>query len=584
MKPQTSVLASNKTVLDLYILVWAAWVLWVHTIGRLPYGLSLPVTLLFDGGILFFCWNFKFYPDVNTPILNALIPKKILFSQGLLWMSLVVLVLCSMIFTAFFQLPLDWDGMDYHLPPLVEAWQNGSWAHSLNPYFAARNYPKSGGLPFLLWICHFGDFLGLRAVLVVSLFHWIAGLCASYFLFGKNLWTFLFWVSFPLICRQGVNAYADLPALTSLLIFCVFILQKKPGLAALALALHGSTKFTHLASGVGAIIGLQLFWLLLKENIFSAKKLKTTFFISIVFLIFAILQPLENYFYENKPFGPLQCKFLGYDFCSGSIDPGSMVVEPVIDFPKNQNWLVKIFRGWSPAQLIPGTDVHHGGFGWAWLLPLFYGLFCLIHRKALKQKSFSGGFAGECTAGTRAGSASDNARCAGDKLGRKSDTVLCGVMVLSVADFFIPALWYPRYHLGLGWILCMLAAFSLEKMNVKSIIYKISMFALFLQLFWIFPQRAWFLGIQNFSDLPKFFENLKSITINGHPKHATHSSDQRSFQFYGLRNKKILVCTSSQKDPIRPIVAAYGASLTNSVQWTKECTEPNVEYLILEKN
>ncbi len=35
----------------------------------------------------------------------------------------------------------------------------------------------------------------------------------------------------------------------------------------------------------------------------------------------------------------------------------------------------------------------------------------------------SGGFAGECTAGTRAGSASDNARCVGDKLRRKSDTI-----------------------------------------------------------------------------------------------------------------------------------------------------------------
>ncbi len=35
------------------------------------------------------------------------------------------------------------------------------------------------------------------------------------------------------------------------------------------------------------------------------------------------------------------------------------------------------------------------------------------------------GFAGECTAGMRAGGASDNARCVGDKVGHKSDTIKC---------------------------------------------------------------------------------------------------------------------------------------------------------------
>jgi len=51
------------------------------------------------------------------------------------------------------------------------------------------------------------------------------------------------------------------------------------------------------------------------------------------------------------------------------------------------------------------------------------GLGKLINKICL-QKESAGGFAGACTAGMPAGGASDNARCAGDKVGRKSDTIL----------------------------------------------------------------------------------------------------------------------------------------------------------------
>jgi len=46
-----------------------------------------------------------------------------------------------------------------------------------------------------------------------------------------------------------------------------------------------------------------------------------------------------------------------------------------------------------------------------------------VAKEILAGTEVIGGFAGECTAGTRAGSASDNARCVGDKKGRKSDTI-----------------------------------------------------------------------------------------------------------------------------------------------------------------
>ncbi len=47
------------------------------------------------------------------------------------------------------------------------------------------------------------------------------------------------------------------------------------------------------------------------------------------------------------------------------------------------------------------------------------------HAGLLCDKIKPGEFAGACTAGMRAGGASDNARCVGDKVGRKSDTIQC---------------------------------------------------------------------------------------------------------------------------------------------------------------
>ncbi len=48
---------------------------------------------------------------------------------------------------------------------------------------------------------------------------------------------------------------------------------------------------------------------------------------------------------------------------------------------------------------------------------------------------FTKGFAGECTAGMRAGGASDNARCAGDKAGLKSDIAQCLIVSIVLIGF-----------------------------------------------------------------------------------------------------------------------------------------------------
>lgn len=501
----------------LYICIWAAWAVWVQTVGRISLGLGS--VLAFDALLVAALFLFRKQLNFRKPTVK------------IHWLA--VPALASIGFTAIFQVPFDWDGLDYHLPPLVEAWNDGYWHHSQNPYVQARAYPKAAGFPFLWWIAHFGSFLGLRGILLVPVIHWAAGLVILRELFGRSKWIFLFWAAFPLAARGAVTAYADLPALTTLLAFALFAIRGKFALAGLALALHASTKFTHLASAAGAVAGLLLWWRLQGKAVLSRASFKALATIGVIAAFGAFSQPVENVLTEGKPFGVLKCKVFGHDFCDGSIDPNDMVVAPTLDYPREQPWPIKVLRGWTPSQLVPGADVEKGGIGWAWLVPLAAAL--LTFRKRSRA------FWKELRADRRA---------------------LGALIILGVADLAIPALWYARYHMALGVVLIVIAArwmaFS-ENARTGRAVWIISFGMLALQLLWIAPQRTWFLG-------KKPVENLASIVKRGYPAHATHPADRRSIQLYGQSEKHVIVCGSG----LRPVLPAYGATLSNEVTWSCE--------------
>lgn len=547
--------------LAFYIIFWAAWVVWVQTVGRLPHGLSLPVTLGFDA--LFITSWLIWYRHKKSRAIHSgdfFIPASVFISRFKEWWNLkpaslrgplnwlAVAVLASIVLQVTTAVPLDWDGMDYHIPPLVESWKDGYWHHSSNPYFAARIYPKTASLLHLFWICHFGGAFGLVCSLFFTLLFWEAGLLASYRLLGKTKWVYLFWLAYPLVARQAVSGYVDLVSLSSLLAFATFVLQGQYRLSAIALALHGSIKFTNLASGCGALLGLIIWWKI-QEGLkhhgagrdesrskggfpFLKHRLRVCMWLLCGFFIFASIQPVENFLTEGKPFGPLQCKVLGYDFCNGDIDLSKMVVSPTIDIPQEASWLQKVIKGWIPTQIIPAQDVPTGGFGWAWLLPVVaFTIFTGSFRKTWKVA-----------------------------LDYQSGRALGAVIILFFADLLVPALWYQRYHMALGWVLMAIAAIAMQLL--RPTLYRVSVFLLMLQLLWVFPQRTWFWGVHGWSEMYKIWDNVKSLAWNGYPQHATHAADQRSIFLYGLNGKKIIVCGNE----LRPVLAAYGAKLKNDVR------------------
>ncbi len=513
-------------IIQTYTLFWAFWSLWVFTIGRLNHGLSLPFTIVFN--ILFGIAAYFLIYKNKVDRIEKTQTHVDLYS---IIKILIILLLGSTIFTVFFMLPFDWDGNDYHLPPIIEAFQNQIWQRSENPYFAARNYPKIASLPALWWLIHFGKWLGLKHILIIPMIHWLIGFFTLKKIFNQLKWLPFFWLIYPLAMKQSTTFYADLPALICVIIFGYFVIQKRYAWAALALALFSSIKFTNLASGLVFFIYL-IYSIHKSDN--ANKKILYIYSILIVGL-FSSIQPIDNYRAENKFFGPLQCKILGHDFCNGSIDPNTLIVTPVIDINKESSYFSKIAQGWIPQQLIPGADVHHGGFGVVGIVSLFLliGLLFNSQRRNLFFSHFT-----------------------------KDQKLFLGFCL--IADLVIPGLWYCRYHLIFGMLLVLVSSVLNDLTLFKNvIIHRIIMLIACIQLVWLIPQRVWFLGIHSVEEKMMLTDNLKHIIEFGTPKYAIHDADRRQIEFYKLDHKIITICGNE----FRPILGVYGSTLSNEVRF-----------------
>ncbi|MBI2606019.1 MAG: hypothetical protein HYW49_08060 [Deltaproteobacteria bacterium] len=529
--------ARARCFIPAYIIFWFAWFTWVQTIGRIHGGLSLTSVLAFDAVFAFFAWKLLRNGVNNSSGTNITPSLRSLFSELPAWLrALLVAAGATLLFTAVFQVPLDWDGMDYHLPPIVESWQDGFWHRSAQPYFAARSYPKTASALALWWLAHFGSVLGLRLLLVPPLLHWCAGLAASLELVGGNKWVLLLWAAYPLAARESAAWYADLAGLSALLCFLALLKRERYVLAALALALHGSTKFSNLATAGGALIALNLYWAVSERKIMTARRAALNALLAVPLLLVAAVQPLQNLRAGDGPFGPLKCAVLGRDPCGGTLDPDDLVVAPIVsDYERSDSWVKKIARGWTPSQLVPGSDVSTGGFGWAWLPACAFGLAALARRRMRDAAPWA----------------------------------LLSIAVVFAADLAMRAHWYARFHMPLGWALGMFAAVTLQGLEAEHraraarVLIPLTLALAGFQIAWLVPHRTWFLGAGQGPPLANVVDNIGSIVARGYPAHATNPADVRSLKLFPLEKKRIVVCG----EHLRPILPAYGARLTNRVEW-----------------
>ncbi len=526
---------------------WALYFVWIHSIGTIHNslfnGLSFFSVILFD---LFALSSFIFLRKKKL-IFEKKMQFRELYSQlyefPKILSFLLFLVVLSILFTSIFQIPTDWDGMDYHLPPIIESWKNGFWARSIEPYFAARHYPKTQSLLALWWIQHFGLLFGLRGVLLMPALQWIVGCICIRNLFPKNPWAIALWISYPLIAREATTYYVDSAGLITFLATLTFAKEKKWLLTAIALGLHSSLKFTNLPTSVVLFLCI-IIWNF-RSNI--SNHFKKILLLAIFPITFGAYQPVLNIFHEGKPFGVLKCEILGKDFCNGDLSPTDLVHAPIIpDYDKEDSWIKKILTGFTPNKWIPTQDVNTGGFGWVWIIGILFSL--SLNKFNYKKLLFN-----------------------------EQGTIL---VISLLADLTIGALWYCRFHTLFGFVLIFFSALVFyETIKIKNkIFYAIVVFTISMQCLWIIPQRQWFLGIQNYSQFSYLFENIGSILKFGFPKYATHEADKRSLEFYKFKNKIITICG---KD-FRPALSAYGADLTNDVRWFKsEVNESEFEYQYL---
>ncbi len=234
------------------LFVWLTWWIWINTVGRLPEGLSWFSILIFDllllGGSYWLVRSHRikfssYKKEFLAPLIRVYKDEPIYF-----WS--VLAALASAVFYAFILEPIDWDGLDYHLPAILQAVQYRQWGRLDDPYYAVQAFPKLVESLYLFWILHFGHhgYL-LLGLLPVFLGGGALVRLGEHFKVSSR-WLLLLWCTCPIIIKQVSSLYIDHYIAAFGLMACVGLVSRNEKLFALALAFFVGSKFS---AGTAAI-------------------------------------------------------------------------------------------------------------------------------------------------------------------------------------------------------------------------------------------------------------------------------------------------------------------------------------------
>jgi hypothetical protein len=497
----------------IFLCTWLGWWLWLNTVGRIPGGVSLGATVVFDvlaiAAITFSLKKWGNGPRWQRPSQDSLRDP---------WLIPAWLAIGSALFYCLLLYPIDWDGLDYHLPPLLEALQSHQWGSFKNGYFAVYAFPKLVESIYLWWILHFGS----HGYLLLGTIPLIGGGLAlgntTRRWGGRAAVAIAFWCTIPLVVKQASSLYIDSFVAFFGLLCLLSIEEKDEFLFSLALSFFVGAK---LASAPAAVVFF-VYWL------FRWRKFPFLLIPAFVIALGAGTY-IPNWIQYSNPLYPFQLTFHGKVIFPGPFSPTEfLALSPFSEEPFWRRFYLALFGGLEPA---PMWDMPSGGLGL--VLPIL-GAIGLV--RLLSQ--------------------------------RKTPPAIEALPALIVSK--VP--WMFRYHLWLGGALTIWAESLVARMKrpVALTVWTL----LLLQALWLWADRSLFIGLKpeyaaavRAKDVSGFFHlfsrRLGELVEFGEPQAAIDPTDQWRIQIRKTRNQKYFLCQSR----VHQVAAAYGADFSNQVIW-----------------
>jgi hypothetical protein len=496
--------------------LWFVWWIWIQTVGRLPGGLGTVSIVGFDLVALAFLMirlRSTRAPQVFQDSAVAL--------RRLGWLALPIAITLGTAFAyALLIHPIDWDGLDYHLPRLLEAVQARSWIRPLDPYYAVQAYPMLVESAYLWWILHFGHygmlllgflpvFLGSEALVRISRFYGI-----------RSRWPVALWCTLPLVVKQIPSLYLDSFVGAFGLLAVAALLEKRSVPFALALGFFCGAKLVALPASL--LLAL-LFWM-------RTRRFPSATLLACCVTLGGTLIP--NWVIFGNPLYPFRIEVLGHTLLPGLMRPGDFAADfaPFI----SEAYPVRMLRVLFTFEPVPSWDMVRGGFGWIAPLAGAMGLGLLAIR-AVRTRTpppLSELFAG---------------------------------FLLSSAHSML------RYHLWLAGALAVGAGYFLDR--APQWLRKGALLLLLAQASWLIADRMWFLGLReefqrqfsqrNFAGAVSLLRGrAEELWTWGEPQAAQHPVDQMRIQLRKIRDTEIWLCVHPRP---QQIAAFYGADFSNKV-------------------
>ena len=258
-------LAKKNSYEYLFLSCWLIWWIWINTLGRLSGGLGWIPTLGFDFLLVaIYIWlcrtqtleSFQFKKrDFFKSLTKGYKAYKAYYHDEPLYLWSLVVALGSAFFYATVLEPIDWDGLDYHLPAVLQAVQFRQWGRLDDPYYAVQAFPKLVESLYLFCILHFGHhgylLLGLVPILLGG--HALVQLGRHFKISSR--WLLLLWCTCPIIIKQASSLYIDHYIAAFGLMACVGLVTRNEKLFALALAFFVGSKFSAGTAAVFLFLG-----------------------------------------------------------------------------------------------------------------------------------------------------------------------------------------------------------------------------------------------------------------------------------------------------------------------------------------